>query len=87
MPINMNISVSKNYVRGSKITSLDKLWELVEDSKAVYHRYWGVKPAMVLAHMQLTSIATSIEKELLYTIEQKVRPLLRFDRSWLDCSS
>jgi hypothetical protein len=62
------IPISSTLYRGERITSLDEIVRLTNERKSVYHLNWGRKPASVLLHMQLKSIADAIKFGYLYYV-------------------
>lgn len=61
-------AISKNYYKGKVIKSVDELFKLSEEGKAVYHRRWNIKPAIVIMNMPCVMVARLIRLKTFYTI-------------------
>lgn len=50
-------SISKNCVKGERITSMNDITRLANERKSVYCDCWGIRPAAVIYSMQFKSVA------------------------------
>ena len=58
--------VSKNFLKGDAIKSVEELIKLSEEKKSVYHHNIGIKPASVFMHMQLSFLIQLIKYNSLF---------------------
>jgi uncharacterized protein (DUF2164 family) len=69
-------SISKNYCKGEPIRNASLLVYLAKTRHSVYYYNWGIKPAAVLLNMQFRIVMDLINKDALWTIVKKAKPIV-----------
>lgn len=58
--------ISKNMYKGQRITSLEEIHALCMKKRALYHHWWGMKPAVIFLN-QPGSTLVNLMRNGLYT--------------------
>lgn len=62
--------ISYSFYQGKAIKSHEELAQLAREKKSVYHKYWGVKPAVFIINLPYSVLIDVIKKGKLYRTEK-----------------